>query len=275
MSPSVISRVLAILNLFRAGRPWISIDDIAAALGVSPASAYRYASELSQGGLLSRTSGRYRLGPKIIELEYLVREYDPIIQAAQDLMNGIAELTGQNVLLCNVYDGAVVNVAHVAGRHSPRLTYTRGLPLPPFRGAQAHIILAHTERRKLRKRYESAAADPALASDVAAIGADWRAFAAQMKEVRARGYYISRNQLDQGVTGIAAPVFGEDGEIVGSLVLSMDAAAPATMSEDTLVGLVVHGANEITRRIGQTVGQDAPQADGKEAEARGRQRASA
>ena len=255
MSPSVISRVMSILNLFHERKPWITIEEIATALGVSAASAYRYASELTQGGLLSRTSGRYRLGPKIIELEYLIREYDPIIQAAHGLMHGLAELTGCSALLCNVYDGAVVNVAHIAGRRPLKLTYTKGLPMPLFRGSQAHIVLACMDRRKLKRLYEASVKDPALAADVAAIGADWRSFARKLKEIRALGYYISRSELDEGVTGIAAPVFGENQEIAGALVLSFDSAAPPTMSEETLVGLVVHGANEITRRIEQISGE--------------------
>lgn len=256
-SPSVISRVMAILNLFGKGKPWITIEEISAALEVSPASAYRYASDLSQAGLLSRTSGRYRLGPKIIELEYLVRSYDPFIQAAHDLMHGLAELTECDVLLCNVYDETVVNVFHVEGKHPTRLTYTKGLPVPLFRGSQSHVILAYMDRRKLKRIYEKAINDPAVAADVRAIGEDWTSFSRELKRIRTLGYYISRGQLDEGVTGIGAPVFGENQEIVGSLVLGINTAAPPRMSEETLVGLVTQSANEITRRI-EAIAADQP-----------------
>src|SRR5690606_27354376 len=146
----VITRVADVLNLFGPNKALITIDEIAAQLEVSTPSAYRYASELSQTGLLSRTSGRYRLGPKIIELEYLIRSYDPIIQAGHSLMTGLAELTGCDVLLCNVYDLHVVNVHHIRGGQPMAITYTKGLPMPLFRGSQAHIVLAHMERRKLK-----------------------------------------------------------------------------------------------------------------------------
>lgn len=250
-SPSVISRVMAILNLFRASKPLINIEDIATALNISSASAYRYASDLTHAGLLSRTSGRYRLGPKIIELEYLIRSYDPIIQAAHDLMYGLAEMTECDVLLCNVYDETFVNVFHVEGKHRIGLTYTKGLPMPLFRGAQAHIILAHLDRRRLKRLYEASVADPALAQDVRAIGEDWTSFTKELKRVRTQGYYISHGQLDKGVSGIAAPVFGENKEIVGSLVLSMPTHIPTKLSEETLIGLVAQSASEISRRIEQ------------------------
>lgn len=259
-SPSVISRVMAILNLFRAGKPLLTIEEISSALDVSVASAYRYASELMHAGLLSRTSGRYRLGPKIIELEYLIRSYDPLIQAAHDLMHGLAEMTECHVLLCNMYDETIVNVFHVEGRHPIKITYTTGLPLPLFRGAQSKIILAYMDRRKLKRIYEASLANPAVAADVRAVGEDWAAFTKELKRIRTRGYYISRGQLDKGVNGIAAPVFGENQEIVGSLVLSMDASAPLRMSEEMLIGLVTQSANEITKRTEQLAADQQPQA---------------
>lgn len=248
---------MVILNLFRESRPWITIENIATALEVSAPSAYRYASELTQAGLLSRTSGRYRLGPKIIELEYLIRSYDPIIQAAHSLMYGLAELTECDVLLCNVYDQTVVNVFHVPGKHPVHLTYTKGLPMPLFRGSQAHVILAHMERRKLKRIYDAAIADPALADDVSKIGSDWTAFSKKLKRIRSCGYYISRGELDQEVTGIAAPVFDEKKEIVGSLVLSLNSKAPPAISEEMLIGMVIQSANEITKRIEQTATEPA------------------
>ena len=76
---------------------------------------------------------------------------DKIIQAAHKLMHGLAELTECDVLLCNVYDQTVINVFHVPGRQPVKLTYTKGLPMPLFRGSQAHVILAHMDRRKLRR----------------------------------------------------------------------------------------------------------------------------
>ncbi|WP_151446129.1 IclR family transcriptional regulator [Lacisediminimonas profundi] len=248
-SPSVISRVTAILGLFGEGKPLISIDEISMTLGVSTATAYRYASDLMHAGMLSRTSGRYRLGPKIIELEYLIRAYDPIIRAGEDLMNTLAESTGCNALLCNVYDETIVNVFHATGKKPIPVIYTKGLPMPLFRGSQAHVVLAHMDRRKLKRLYDSSIGDPALRPDIDRIGADWTSFSRALRQIRSRGYYISRAELDQGVTGIAAPVIGEDQEILGSLVLIHHASAPPWMSEETLVELTIQNANEISKRI--------------------------
>jgi len=248
-SPSVIGRVMSILDLFNANTPLININEIAAALEISTASAYRYASELTDAGMLSRSSGCYRLGPKIIELEYLIHTNDPVLNASRDLMHGLAEMTHCNALLCNLYDESAVNIFHVPGRDPAKITYTKGLKMPTFRGAQAHIVLAHMNRRKLRRVYDRALQDPCVAPDARAIGEDWTSFTKNLKRIREAGYYISRGQLDPGVVGIAAPVFGENLEIVGALVLAWDDVRPSKLNEETLIGLVVQSANEISIRL--------------------------
>lgn len=248
-APSVISRVVAILDAFSERKSLITIEEISAMLDISTASAYRYMSDLTQAGLLSRTSGSYRLGPKIIELEYLFQSYDPILQAGRDLMEGLAGFTGCNVLLCNVYDQALVNVMHVTGKHPIDVAYKKGQRMPIFRGAQAHILLAYMDIRKLKRLYESAIEDPAVAPDALAIGEDWRAFLKQIRQIRSRGYYVSEDQLQPGVTGIAAPVFGEKQEILSSLVLILRNDNPPSMSQSTLIELVAQGAKQISKRI--------------------------
>ncbi|GAB2904084.1 IclR family transcriptional regulator [Paralcaligenes sp. KSB-10] len=248
---SVISRVSTILNLFGEHKPLITIDEIAQALDASPASAYRYAADLVEAGLLSRLFGRYRLGLKLIELEYLISTCDPIIAAAHDLMDALARATGANVLLCNMYDHTLVNVAHVTGVQAIRLRYTKGLPMPLFRGSQAHVVVAHMERRRLKRLYEASLLDPLTRDDAMALGGDWKAFSRSLRQIRSQGYYISRGELDKGVVGIAAPVFGEHQEILGSLVLVTDERTPLQLPETALIELVVQNARQLSQRIEQ------------------------
>jgi DNA-binding IclR family transcriptional regulator len=145
-----------------------------------------------------------------------------------------------------------VNVAHVtAGQRPVGVRYTKGLPMPLFRGSQARVVLAYMERRRLRRLYDAAQQDPQTAADTHALGADWRVFTRTLRAIRKQGYYISRGELDAGVTGIAAPVFGEQEEILGSLVLVTEAAAPPLLPEAALIELVVQNARLLSLRIAE------------------------
>lgn len=245
----MIGRVIAVLSLFAKNRLVIGVEEIAVALGLSSASAYRYASELQSAGLLVRHSGGYRLGPKIIELEYLIRSFDPVIRAGEEVMRPIARRTGHDVLLCNVYDETIVNVLHVPGVNPVPLTYTKGLPMPLFRGAQAKVVLAYMDRRRLKRVFERSIANPALSKDVRMIGTDWPAFSKVLKQIRQQGYFLARGELDGGLVGIAAPVLGDAGEILGSLVITAEARRTSVEEEAALTALIIDAAAKLSARI--------------------------
>jgi len=68
-------RTLAILGLFSGERPIWQPDAINAALGYSRPTGYRYVKALVAAGLLHRLEpGLYCLGPRIIELDYQLRQ---------------------------------------------------------------------------------------------------------------------------------------------------------------------------------------------------------
>jgi DNA-binding IclR family transcriptional regulator len=242
---SVLKRMASILNLFSEGRPAITVEEVEEAIGVSPATAYRYVGELCGIGLLSRVSGHYVLGPKIIELEFLIRSYDPVLKAGEEIMTGLADMTGCHVLLCNIYGEKITNVFHAEGKHPMKVTFTKGKPMPLFRGSQSRVILASMDRRKLRRIYDKNIGN----SDLAEIGEDWTSFSTALQRVRRQGYYISRKELDPDTTGIAAPVFNESGEVLGSLVLTFSSSRTPWLNETALVQIVIENAREISRRI--------------------------
>ena len=231
-----------VLNAFSVARPALTVEDVAHLLGASEATAYRYLGELCQAGLLSRRTGLFFLGPKVIELEFIIRSCDPVLRAGEEIMRSLADTTGCNVLLCNIYNESIVNVFHATGRDALAVTYTKGRPMPLFRGSQARAILSALDRRRVRRLYDRHSNDP----DLRRIADDWDSFRALLQDTRRRGFYISRNELDDDVTGIAAPVFDRDRSVVGSLVLAFASSRPPPISERALAQIVVETAGRLS-----------------------------
>ncbi|PGD66974.1 IclR family transcriptional regulator, partial [Bacillus pseudomycoides] len=85
-------------------------DTIAEHMGLSRATVYRYVKDLCDAGLLSRVdAGSYGLGPRIIELDWMMRQYDPILVAGRELMHELSEETGLAVFASVFYDGHIIN----------------------------------------------------------------------------------------------------------------------------------------------------------------------
>jgi DNA-binding IclR family transcriptional regulator len=243
--PSVVRRVSDILNLFSEDRPQIELGDAEAALGLSQATAYRYLREMHEVGLLSRVSGRFMPGPKMIELEFIIARYDPLLVAAREPMKSLSYRTGCDVLLGRLYDIRVVNVASILIAKAKELNFAPGRTVPLFRGSQARVVLAAMDRRARRRVFDAGIDDP----DRDRIGKDWTAFNATLQKNKRDRFYISRGELDDGVTGIAAPVFDDTDAVIGSIVIVLRQGSPAALSESELVQAVKDSAERITGMI--------------------------
>jgi DNA-binding IclR family transcriptional regulator len=239
---SVVRRVSDILNLFSDDRPQIELSDAERILGLSQATAYRYLREMHEAGLLSRVSGRFMPGPKMIELEFLIARYDPLLVAAKAPMRLLSERTGCDVLLGRLYDIRVVNVASVLTPTSAELNFPPGRTVPLFRGSEARVVLAAMDGRTRRRVFDAGDGN----ADRDLIGKDWASFNATLRKNKRDGFYISHGELDRDVTGIAAPVFDEADAVIGSIVAVFRRGWSVNMSEDELVRAVKDSAEQIT-----------------------------
>ena len=220
-------RVLAVLGLFTMERPDWTVDAVAAELRLSSSTAYHYVRSLAQADLLIADKvGRYTVGPAVIALDRLTRRFDPLIHAAQTPLRDLTRSVdvASIGLLCRAYRLKVMCVDQYMVRPLWLGTsYERGRPMPLTRGAASKIILANLPRRSLRRFYD---ADP-TAVRLAGLGTDWDSFRKAMRDLARPGVATTAGEIDAGVVGVAAPVFGPDGDVIGSigLVLAQSALA--------------------------------------------------
>jgi DNA-binding IclR family transcriptional regulator len=225
---SSLSRVLAILDLFNEARPTWHSDEIIAALNYSRPTAYRYIKDLTAAGYLQRTAaGRYALGARIIELDYLVRNSDPVLIAAMPAMDDLARQTGLDAVLTAMFRDRVIDIHRVRSDTALHLAYGRGRPRPLFRGAAPKMILAHLSRAQAVKLYKAHA--PEIAG--LGLGAAWPQFRDQLSAWRKDGVYVSLGEVEAGVCAIAAPILNPLREVVAALAL---VGAPDRFDQDLL-----------------------------------------
>ena len=101
------------------------------------------------------------------------------------------------------------------------ISSSRGYPMPLFRGATSKAILAFLPERHLMRLYLD---NPQLVNE-AGLGATWHEFKVSLRQIRQQGYAVSVGEVDEGVFGIAAPVFDPNAKVIGSLSLVRPASA--------------------------------------------------
>lgn len=238
--------MLGILNLFSDHAMVVTADDVVRETGCSRATAYRYLKCLSGSGLLSAAYGEgYGVGPRVVELDRLLRIQDPLVCEAREVMKVASKATKLNLMLCGYY-GDKVMCLHTEWS-DPRIqsSYERGRPMPMFLGATAKSILAHLspyQQRNLMLKH----ADEIRA---AGLGADWDEFRANLLRIRREEVTVSYGEIDPGLAGIGAPIFASEHRVVGSMVAiaSMEKAKGASL--ERIKKAVAEAAHMVSVRL--------------------------
>ena len=176
-----LDRGLRALELVADAPHGLSPVEIAAALKVHKAIAYRLIATLEAHGMVARTpQGRIILGTAPLHLGANVQAQ--FLNAALPHLDAVAQQTGAAacIVLAQGEEAVVALVREAPGDEIMRLTYRLGVRHPLTRGATGIAILAG--RPPGRDEPEA------------------------VTRARAQGYALTRGELQSGAVGVAAPV---------------------------------------------------------------------
>jgi DNA-binding IclR family transcriptional regulator len=242
---SSVTKVLSIFDLFGTTSAKLTADEIISKLGCSRPQGYRYIRELCAAGFLTRLSGSYSLGPRVIELDYVIRVADPLLRIAEPFMRRLRDQVVADVTLVEMFGDHLVGVHHERCVDTHLVGYGRGRPMPIFRGATYKVFIANlpiARQKQLFERYPEEIAASTFAKT-------WPEMRADLKKVRKMGYAISAGEVDAENAGIAVPILDESNHSVAVLALILPAVRFATSNQEMLVEIVKRVASEINHRI--------------------------
>ena len=241
---SSLSKMLKVLNMFGTESLVLNVDSIAVSMDLSRATAYRYVKELCESGLLIKLDGSYTLGPRIIELDWMMRRSDPLLSNGREIITQLAKSTGLNVFVSVLYDDHIINTYIDSLDKDYGFSFGRGQPLPLFHGAQSKVLVSYQKGRKLKKLFEEG-----IINDKQ-YDYSWKEFSQLTRSIRQDGYCHTHDELNTGLTGIAAPIFkiGKD-DILGSLAVVGKSSCFELLKEEAIVEHVKNAANKIAHNI--------------------------
>lgn len=161
-------------------------------LGMHRTVAHRLLATLEGRGFVRRGPEGYALG---MVLRHLAAGVEPeLLQVARPIMKELSRTTGESTVLSMLEGRELVTAELVPGtRHLVRVTLNLGYRHPLHVGAAGRAILAHLPDR-VRREITAASPEPEVLQ-------------AQLEEIRRAGYAYSHDELQDGVSGIAVPVF--------------------------------------------------------------------
>lgn len=243
LSASRVADVLLVL----AGAPGhLGVSAIAAELGMSKAVVHRILQSLADRHLVTAApGGTYGLGPAAAALgARALRDLD-LRQVAMPVLRRLQATTGETTTISALVGSARVYLDQVVSLQHIRMEVELGRPFPLHAGSSSKAILAvappdlrrHVLERELARLTERTIVDPDR-------------LAAELEEIARDGLAISRGERQEGAGSIAAPVFGLDGAVVGSISV----CGPITRFDDEAIArfapLVTAAATDISQAMG-------------------------
>lgn len=243
---SSLEKMLGLLDVFTTEQPIWSSEDLIRHLGSPASTCYRYLKVLHTSGYLARVAnGSYVLGPRIMELDRVSRETDPVYIAGSPIAQRLTHDTGHSSLLCILFSDSVMCVQQARGRDVPSNLFNRGQRRPLVAGASAKAILAHLPMHQLRILY----ARHGEAISAVGLGRDWEGFKSALKQIRQLGYSMTLGDYNAGIVSIAAPLFNREGEVLGSLALVASTATVSAEAFKDYAPLVIEAARQASLQI--------------------------
>ncbi len=225
-----------LLALVHHGRP-MALKDLAREAGMAPGKAHPYLVSFARLGLIAQddASGSYFLGPLALQLGLISLQQANPVQVATRLIAGLAQQLGHTVAIA-VWGtrGATIvrleespSAVHVNMRHGTVFSLANTATGRLFAAFQPPAVAR--ERLEAERRGQKADAPDARPSSAGMPPAvplpTWKAFDAQLAEVRAHGVSRSVGEVVPGINAMAAPVFDH----TGAMVLAITAIGPAAV----------------------------------------------
>jgi len=239
-----VDRALSILEvLARTGEA--GVTEIAGQLSVHKSTAFRLMATLESHRLVEQTGdrGRYRLGVGILRLAGATTARLDLVQEARPICRQLAADTGETVNVAVLADGSALYLDQVAGTSA----------LQPHNWVGQHIPLHATSNGKvLLSGLDAPALDrllPKLPSYTPQTITRKAALRAELDRVREQGYAIAVDELEIGLTAVAAPIRNAGGDVVASMSVS----GPTFRIEertDEIVDRLKEAALEVSMRLG-------------------------
>ena len=216
-----LARGLDVLRAFEPRQPVMSLAAVATAAGLPRPTARRVLLTLERLGYV-RTAGRggFELTPRVLQLGTSYVLSRGLWEVARPHMERLVGETHESSSIAQLDGSDIVYVARVAVPKIVALAVTIGTRFPAMQTSLGKVLLAALPPDDA----ERVLAEPSRSGITPRWQPDEAERAAELREVRARGWALTDEQLTLGIRSVAVPLRGGDGQVIASLNVNTHAA---------------------------------------------------
>jgi IclR family transcriptional regulator, acetate operon repressor len=241
----VIDRGAQLLALVLEADAPRGLTDLAADAGLPKSTASRLLGALERHGLVEQQGerGRFRAGPVLVRYAGRGAAGRNLAELAERPMAALAEATGETINLAVAGPSGVEHLAQVESRHYLGTTQWVGRRVPFHASANGKVLLAFGAARapeddtKLEPLTSRTLVDPIQ-------------LASELDAVRRDGFASATDELELGLSAVAAPVHDETGRVVAALSVSGPTLRLTPRRIAELRPIVIKQARALSKQLG-------------------------
>jgi IclR family pca regulon transcriptional regulator len=208
-----LAKGLDVIRAFTREQPTLTLSEVAAATGLSAATARRCLHTLEELGYVTRSGRSFLLRPKVLELGSAYLDSMNIEAITRNFLEDMALKTGDSAAVA-VLDGTeIVYVARASLRMLLRLEAHVGSRFPAYPTSMGRVLLAGLSRERLAHYFETARFEALTEHTVTDRGR----LEQLIDECRRNGYAAVEDELAFGVVAVAVPIVDHAGRVVAAL----------------------------------------------------------
>ena len=213
-----VTRALSLMEAFEVGESALSLAELSRRAAMHKTTALRLARTLALSQYMVQTEdGQWRLGPAAGWLGTRYQAGFDVNNAVEPALHQLVKETGESASFY-VREGDIrACVARAEGPQAVRHHVRVGERLPLDKGAPGRVILA----------FSGAKGEP-------------------YEAIRERGYHISIGERESEVSSVAAPVFGLNWRLLGSMCISGPSSRLTKAKLEKHAKSVIRAANQLS-----------------------------
>ncbi|MEU6577342.1 IclR family transcriptional regulator C-terminal domain-containing protein [Streptomyces sp. NPDC046805] len=238
-----LARGLEVITAFQPRRPVMSLSDVASATGLARPTARRILLTLGELGYVRRQDDGFALTPRVLDLGVAYVCSTGLWDVARPHLEWLVERTNESCSIAQLDGSDIVYVARVSVPKIVALTVQIGTRFPALQTSLGKVLLAALPPDDAARTL----AEPGRSGLVPVWQPHREEWEAELREVRARGWAVTDEQLARGIRSVAAPLRDGSGRVVASINVNAHAAETSVETLlHTYLPLLLRAAGEIS-----------------------------
>ncbi|KAB2336707.1 helix-turn-helix domain-containing protein [Cytobacillus depressus] len=244
-----LARGLSVIQAFSNEHPTLSVSEASKITNLSRPAIRRILLTLEKLGYVKSKKGHFSLTARVLSLGYAYISSKNIWEIAHPHMKSLVDITGESTSI-SVLDGTeIVYVARIPTKRIMTITLGIGSRLPAYATSMGQVLLAHLSTLELEHYFS----DVSLESFTRKTIVDKSDLIEKFNQIRESGWVLVEQQLEEGLSSIAAPIRNAEGKVIAAINISAHASRIRDkVKKERFIPLLLKTAEQISIDISKS-----------------------